>query len=602
MHKIFPDIFSSGNTILKPHIILLLLVALAFANTLQNSFVFDDAWLIVNNPKIDIPLKELPSFFTTPMFKASGLTQAKEMYYRPITSLFYVLNYKIWGLNPAGYHLTGILIHLMSAIILYGTGLLLFDKNKLISLMAASIFAVHPITSEPMGVATAGDIIYGFFVITLIYFFLKERKYLSWFVFSLAMFSKEAAVLLPFALLILATGKKGLKKGAVEIAPYLVIIAVYLILRTMVVDAFLGKKMTQPLFTQMLTMAVATIDYIRLLFIPFPLNPYYPPRWFTSVFDPRVLTALALLSLISLLAFKLRKDRVMLFLLVFPFLMLAPAISMVNRFPMALGEYAYIGERHLYLPLMSFSLFITACIVKLAGEKRKKLVVIGWLFVITVLLTLTVSSNTTWKNNITRNAKILQAHPAAAFAHSDIGVAYVKQGHIDEAIKEHKTALKFDPDYAPAYYNLGVAYAEQGRIDEAVKEFKTAIRLMPSYANAHNNLGNVYAEQGYIDEAIKEYKTALKFDPDYARAYYNLGVTYAEQGRIDEAVKEYKTAIRLNPAYANAHNNLGSVYAEQGRIDEAISELKTAIALKPDFVAARNNLEILYEKKNSMKK
>lgn len=541
--------------LLRPHLVLILLVALAFANTLQNSFIFDDEWLIVNNPRINIPLEEIPSFFTTPMFKSSGVTNVREMYYRPIVSLFYLLNYKLWGLNPAGYHLTGILIHLMSAITLYRIGLLLFDKNKLISLMAASLFAVHPVTSEPMGVATAGDIIYGFLIIMTLYFFLKEKQYLSWFTFALAAFSKESAAILPFALLILTTGKRGVKKGTIETIPYLVIIAVYLILRTMIVDAFWGRNTTQPFFTQILTMAVAATDYIRLLFIPFPLNPYYPARWYTSVIDLRVLAALVVLLLLLLLAFKLRKDKTMLFLLVFPFFMLAPALSMVNSFSVG-SEFAYIGDRHLYIPLMSFSLFISACIVKLAGEEKKKTVIIGWLSVITVLLALTVSSNATWKNNVSRSIKIIQANPDAAFAHYDLGAAYAKQGRLNEAINEYKTALKFKPDYASAHYNLGNAYAKQGRFDVAIGEYRTALIFNPNIADAHNNMGAIYYNHGCLNDAIKEYKAALILNPDLATAHNNLGTVYFNQGHIDEAIIEYKTAIRLKPDYPTARKNL----------------------------------------------
>lgn len=578
--------------LMRPYIIIMLLVVLAFANTLKNSFIHDDTWLIVNNPKIDIPLKEMPSIFTTPMFKLSGVTQTKERYYRPIVSLFYILNYKIWGLNPAGYHLTGILIHLMSAIILYRIGLLLFSNNKLISLMAASIFAVHPVTSEPMGVATAGDIIYGFLIIMTLYFFLKERQYLSWFTFALAVFSKESTIILPFALIILSIDRKGTKKGIMAIMPYMALTALYLTLRAMTVDAFWGRYVAQSIFTQTLTMIVATADYVKHIIIPYPLSPFYPAKWYTSLFEPKVMIAITVLLLISLLAFRFRKDKIMLFLLAFPFFMLAPAIFMTNNFLLG-TEYVYIGDRHLYVPLMSFPLFISACAVKLTGDRGKTYLLIGWLSIIIVLSGMTVSSNRIWRNDITLFSKIVKESPNSTFAHNNLGVAYANQGRLDEAALEYLIALKLKPDSVKVYYNLGNVYAYKGELDKAIEQYLTAIRLKPDYPEAHNNLGLTYYRQEHLNEAVKEYMISLKLQPDAAKTHSNIADVYIKLGEIDKGIIHYQAALRLKPDLALTHNNLGLAYKQKGLINEARQEFETALKIYPYLIYARQNLESL---------
>lgn len=258
---------------MKPYIILALLVAVAFANSLQNQFVWDDHALI-----IDLPLKEIPSTFTTPLWKMAGFNEYQQTYYRPVTFIFYALNYKIWGMNPIGFHLSDIALHLISAIVLYKIGLLLLNNDTLISLIGASIFAVHPVNNEPVGRAASHEVILGFFIILSIYFFLKEKRYLSWIAYSFALFSKEAAVMLPFALLTLSTHKKGIKRGVIEIMPYIALVGIYLVIRAAIVSAVFGETVHQPAYTRMLTMAAAAFDYIRLLIIPYPLSPFYAAR------------------------------------------------------------------------------------------------------------------------------------------------------------------------------------------------------------------------------------------------------------------------------------------------------------------------------------
>jgi len=96
-------------------------------------------------------------------------------------------------------------------------------------------------------------------------------------------------------------------------------------------------------------------------------------------------------------------------------------------------------------------------------------------------------------------------------------------------------------------YNIGHAYHKEGHIDEAIKAYLAALRLNPNYVDAYNNLGVAYADQRQWDMAIKAYRTALRLNPDLPEAYNNLGIAYAKQGQWDIAIKAYLTALRLNP-------------------------------------------------------
>jgi tetratricopeptide (TPR) repeat protein len=558
----------------------MLLVAIAFGASLQNSFVWDDVVLIVNNPNINLQWKEIPSVITTPMWKLAG-SDGLQVYYRPIPLLLTVLNYKIWGLNPTGFHFTHIIFHLVNTIILYRIGLLLFGNDKLIPLIAASIFAVHPTQTEPVCAASSGEVIYGLLIILSIFFFLKEKKYHSWFMFLLALLSKESSVMLPFALITFSTHKKGIKKGMIEILPYIGLVGAYLILRAMIVDTVLGYKVLQPLFTRLLTMAVATLDYIRLLLVPYPLSPYYPARWYTSIFDPKVLTAVVVLTLISYLAFKVRKDKTMLFLLSFPFIMLAPAILNVNAFPMGNYDRMYIAERFLYVPAMSYSLLISAFAVKLSDRIKRNYLITGWISIIIIFSAISVSSSMIWENNITLFERIIEKAPNAIGAYNELGNAYMRQGRYRDALVEYQTALKLKPDYAEAYYNIGIAYSESEMYKEAIGAYRQVIKIKPDHVNAYYGIGVIYGESRMYKEAIEAYKQALRLKPDHANVYYNLGVNYGRLGMHKEAIEAYKQSIRIKPDLADVHLNLAVAYLSLKDRDSALKEYKILKDLSP---------------------
>lgn len=548
---------------MKSYIILILLIVVAFAASLQNSFVWDDYDLAVENSRINLTPKEILSSFINPLWRMTDIAEAGTVYfyYRPVLYLFFAMNYKIWGLNPTGFHLVNILLHMITVIVLYRIGLLLFESEKdrnLISLIGASIFAVHPINNEPVGRAASGEVIFGFFVIMSLYFYLKEGKYFSLFAFFLALLTKETAVMLPFALVIFAIHRKGFKKGLVEITPYMVLVGIYLILRVIASASVLGGEIPASILMRALTMAAASFDYMRLLVMPYPMKPFYPATWYASVFDIKVVTAITVLLLIAILAFKIRKNKIMLFLLMFPLIMLAPVIWRVNTFS-AGQNFVYIAERFLYVPAMMFSLFVSANAAKLFKDAAKKYMLIGWILVVSAFIFITVSSNMIWKNNLALFTGIVRESPDAAFAH----------------------------------INLGLAYYDDKRYDEAIEEYRTALRLNPNYPEAHNNLGFAYCNKGRLDEAIYEYKAALRLNPNYARAYNNLGNAYMALGFIDDAIGYYKIALRLNPNLAGTHNNLGLAYRQKGLLKEAIQEFQAALKIQPDFVTARRSLESL---------
>lgn len=151
------------------------------------------------------------------------------------------------------------------------------------------------------------------------------------------------------------------------------------------------------------------------------------------------------------------------------------------------------------------------------------------------------------------------------------------------------SAAKSPNKYRPQY-NLGVALYDTGDVSGAVIQYKIAIQKDPDRAAAHNNLGSALLKLGKTHEAIQSFHRALDLKPDFADAHNNLGNALFKQGQTNDAIYSFRRALALNPDLADAHNNLGNAFLEQGKIDKALQGFHRALALDPDHIEARNNL------------
>src|SRR6266568_2802427 len=216
--------------------------------------------------------------------------------------------------------------------------------------------------------------------------------------------------------------------------------------------------------------------------------------------------------------------------------------------------------------------------------------------------------------------------PDGAKPHFDYGSALKKQGKLDEAIEQYKTALQFNPNYAEAHLNLGDALGGQakfdaalphmeaalrlqpnngdfhlmyanllqriGRNDEAAVHFETGIRLNPISADAHYSYAAFLAALGKNDECISELRAVLRLKPNYPDAQLRLADALSAKGNLKEAEACYLAALRADPELTVAYNSLGRVYLAQGQISQAVVQFNEALRRNPDYKEAEENLRI----------
>ena len=195
---------------------------------------------------------------------------------------------------------------------------------------------------------------------------------------------------------------------------------------------------------------------------------------------------------------------------------------------------------------------------------------------------------------------ILKNFPNNQFCWKVLGVIYLQNGKILEAINANNKSVELNPQDAEAYYNLAITQKESGRLIEAEYSYNKAILINPNYYKAYNNIGNLKKTLGKLEEAENNYKKAILLKPDFAEAYYNLATVMQEGGKNKESEAKYKTAISIKPNYAEAYNNLGILFQDLSRLEESELCYKKAIELKPFEIDAFLNLCELLEKLNRL--
>ena len=180
----------------------------------------------------------------------------------------------------------------------------------------------------------------------------------------------------------------------------------------------------------------------------------------------------------------------------------------------------------------------------------------------------------------------------------NLGLFYLNQSNVDEAIKYFNKSLSLDPRFYQAWNMLGLAHASKGHLDESVKAYKKCLEINPQYSEVHNNLGTVYQEMGQYDNAEASYRAALA-DMTYANRespLYNLARLNVLQNRLDEALDNIQKAIQFKPRFAMAHDLRGLIQERLNNLPEAIASYEAAVKLVPEEVPFNYHLAVAHFK------
>jgi len=596
----------------KPWIYFLLLAAIGltiYSNTLGNRFVWDDEFLVLKNYLIK-NWHYLPEIFTSELRVFSlGVSN----FYRPFQAISYMFDYSFWRLDPFGYHLTSIILHILVSMLIYIL-VNLISKSNLIALLTSLLFLVHPIHTEVNSyISGRADSLAALFILASFILYLKQDEagvartksklyfIVSIFLFIFAILSKEIALVYPFILVFYdyATKKERLKPRYYKYGVFFIIFFLYAALRLTKLNFLKGYGLSvfpshSSFFSRFLAAGEIIFIYLKLLFFPFDLHLLRSVANITNLFSFDAIVAfLVLLILAALLVLAFKYSRVAFFYYLWFLAFLLPTL---NLFPIGVS----ISEHFLYLPSIGIFAIISTVIITffnsglMPSSQYKK---IGFSVVIAAILAIlgvfTYNQNKIWKNNISLYSHLLKYNPDDFIIHNNLGAEYFLLGNYEEAESEFKKALKNNPNYAFSYNNLGNLFAAQNIFDQAALFYNKAAELRPDFAEPRNNLGNAYLKAGRYQEAIKEFILALRIDPKDFSVYQNLGVINYKLGNKQTAIDYYKKAIEINNTHIPAYYNLGFIFYNDGDFNTAYRFWNKALTIAPGDTYIKSALEKL---------
>lgn len=506
-------------------ILLAVIVVAAYANSFFNPFMWDDVVLIPDNTAIQYGWKSVVSAFSPELWGLRTDDGAFQRYYRPMHTLLSVIDYRIWGFDPFGYHLSNTLIHLFNTILLYFLALRLLKDNGL-ALVAAAIFAAHPIHTESVTFISARvDLLSSMFMLISFILYLKSgdnvkggRRFLygaSLFSFLLSLLSKEMSLTFPLILAIYVWVFEGRKNVLRRASPYFILLGLYIVFRVFALPVFLESHKAQAgVATLLITASTVVFDYIRLLVVPYPLRAYYSIVWHSAGDIKSIISFVFLLaSAVTALLFLARGKKTAAFAIVWTFVAFAPVLNIG-----VLGDFS-MAERFAYIPSIGFSILAAIALSMLPSKTAFRY---ASAFIVIVFVVLTFQRNRVWADELVFFTDMVEKAPESAIPHINLASVYEKRGDKDGAINQMKEAVRLAPRDAEVRYQLGFLYGQRGRFEEAVAELQTAVDLNPDSAEALNALGMAYGQTGRLAQAQDAFRSALAIDPGYEGAAENL--------------------------------------------------------------------------------
>lgn len=577
--------FNKNNII--PLFLIILASVASYFTIFDNEFVWDDHVFILDN-------KEIRSFENIPAFFTSDV----QSLYRPLRSVQYTVMYSLFGEDVFWYHLHALLLHILVSITLFFIFYSLL-KKKHVALIAAILFAMHPVHISRITNMTASFDVYGIlFVLVALLMYIrsveldnKRYKYASYLLFGLALFCSEEAIAFPLLVILYDFcfhREKVVFQRKINYKRYLGFVGIglaYVFLRFIILDigARVEEYLAGSFIATMMTMIKVYVQYLIVLIFPNTLSVYSDVA-VTSLTDPMFLVSLLTLIVIILIVIQFYNP-IVAFSLGFFFITLLP-------FSNILPLQNFMALRYLYLPSAGFCLFMAYMLYRLYNVKTgfgsRKIFRMATLVVFLLLIAFygykSYERNADWQDGLTLWNKEIQINPGNSRAHNNLGFVHEQEGRNIEALASYAKAVELNEKNDRAWVNLGVSLAKAGRFNESIDAFQEALALVES-SETHNKLGLVYSGMKEFELAVESLEKAIALDRYNAKAHNDLGTVYGQIGRFDDAIYEFNDALIIDKNYAEAHYNLGIILDFVGEKELAQEEFNIAAALEP-----RNNL------------
>jgi protein O-mannosyl-transferase len=560
---------------------IIILVAAVYGTTLNHGFVWDDTYIIVNNPLLE-KLSNIPRFFLS-----EDTIDDSTGYYRPVTYISFALDRAVWGMNPTGFHITNLVLHILAVLLFYTVTAALFKKERL-ALVAALIFALHPMAGETVNFLSGGrnTLLSACFALLSLHFYIKKYPIPAVVCFTVAIFSKEFALLLPMVFLVYDCRIQREMIRFSRYIPYMIPVAVYLILRSVAVQK--ANFLAGIGFSNIIMAPYLVVRYALNMVVPVQLKVLY------NVQPDMVIGILCSIVVVvmmgAIIAF--RKHAELMFSACWFFLFLLPVINIIP-----LHTTTMMADRYAYFSLMGFALCLAFVICRLNGRA----VTAGIVTICALYAFIDLSRNSIWKNEIGFFTRMTKDAPHTFVGFRNLGLAYYKKGEIAHAVNTLEAADS-KPDITTKYL-IGDAYIfwKENMPGKAEKSLLKVMEREPLNPEPYlilmmidEQYGNTKRAQSYRDK-LKEMGHGIgKILTDRTVELCRAGETYLSKRQYVDAEIFFWQSLKINPGYIPALIDMGSLRAEQGDYANAIGYFNKALAIDPLNATAHFNLSALY--------
>ncbi len=604
---------------------LLLVVAIAtlaaFEPAVHNGFTkWDDPVYVTGNYQIrDLTPGTLREDFTT--FFAGN--------YHPLTLISLALDYHSWRLNPQGYHIANVALHLLNTLVVFGFILLLTGSSDLAAITSL-FFGIHPLHVESVAwVSARKDLLY------VLFYLAASASYVLWIrgarpragyyaaalgLFVLSLLSKGMAVTLPVALLLIDfyVGRTAsLRRLLVEKAPFFLLSLVFglVAIAAQKSAGFIGDVSRLSFLERALVACYGFLAYLFKGLAPVKLSAFYPyPDSSTGILPPIFWLAPILIVVLALMVRgSLRYGRGILFGALF----YSANVALILQWLPVGG--AIVADRYTYLSYVGVGLALAVCFTRvlphpIAREGRIQRYGAVLLAVLSLSMILATRARCeVWSDNVTLWSDVIRKYPTVGLAYVNRAKTYKDQGEYERASADLERALALRPEdpgalcsrgnlfylrgervraladldravhldarMADAWNSRGAVRSSLGRYEEALSDFHRAIELQRRFPDAYLNRANALLALRQYERALADYGAYIAWEPADARGYFCRGLARSRRGDAAGASEDYGTAIRLEPNFAHAYFFRSRAFVDLRQYEGALRDARTAQGL-----------------------
>lgn len=518
-----------------------LIIAIVFGcfyNVLGNGFVWDDSLSLLENKHYrGLSGKYLIWMFTT----------FRDANYHPLAWMSFGFDYTLWGMNPAGYHLTNLIWHIINSVLFFFLIKLfilsthpennILQRKTLLTCSGAGtlFFAIHPLRVENVAWLSArADLMCAAFFMLTVMCYLKYVKLIAhrkkWYILTLLCFvcsllSRAWGITLPVILLILDGYPlrrlhvenlfiRSNTKIIIEKIPFIIfsITAGYLAFMAKFQRALMLNMNEHDGFDRLMQSVYGLVFYLWKTLIPIRLSPLYLLDRPFNPFDTKYVVSvlLAMATIFVLLKIKNRLPGLAVCFLCYAF-MVSPVLGIIQAGPQV------AADRYTYISCLPFGILVGAGLYRFQSILKNK------------------------RHDAIVPAVMLSLLASFFF----LSAGQSKIWHDENSLWTH--AISVNRENYVAYWNRGLLFDDQKKYEDALKDYSNAIRCNPTDDKYYNNRGAIRKMQGNIQGALEDFNNAIRINPKSPEPYANRATIHASRSNLKLALHDYQKALEVAP-------------------------------------------------------